>query len=157
MEKGILDDITFEDIENAFMQEHKEMNSDLNASLCLFGGKNTNKLCNCACNYYKTCTRRIDEVDDFEDEDSPIVERDESDNIFGGKIPSQVGTLRKLISLKDYELPFRVMRLGDSSRTYELQTIRNNAVYAEIFEGGKSVDYCRFSINEMQRFMIVEG
>ncbi|MGN0340582.1 MAG: hypothetical protein ACI4D0_08785 [Lachnospira sp.] len=99
----------------------------------------------------------IDEFDDdIQDEDISIIEDEGSDDIFGGKISTQFGTLRELISFKDYELPFRVMRLGDSSKIYELQTIRDNAVYAEIFEDGESIDYCRFSINETQKFMIVE-
>ena len=99
----------------------------------------------------------IDEFDDdFEDEEISIVDDEDSENIFGGKISSQVGTLRELISFKDFELPFRVMRFGDSSKIYQLQTMRDNAVYAEIFEDGESVDYCRFSINETQKFMIVE-
>lgn len=98
----------------------------------------------------------IIEDDVAEDDDILFVDDEDSDNIFGGKISAQIGTLRELILFKDYELPFRVMKLGDSSKVFELQTIRDNAVFAEIFEDGESVDYCRFSINETQKFIITE-
>ena len=104
------------------------------------------------------------EDDDFDEEDDEIVEIEDDDfeglvsvNAFGNKLSSPTGTLRELIALMDYDLPFKVIKLGDTSKLYELQTIRDNAVYAEIFEGGESVDYCRFSINESQKFMIMEG
>lgn len=61
MEKTIIDDFTFEDIERNCPEINNVENSSIGKKKCLFGGKdNTNRICDEKyCGYYQTCARRI--------------------------------------------------------------------------------------------------
>ena len=76
MGNSILDDLSFEELERAYLKANndfksthsknntqKEINIHEKKSIvnhkCLFGGKDANKICDEKCHYYITCTRRI--------------------------------------------------------------------------------------------------
>lgn len=65
-------------------------------------------------------------------------------------------TIREWLVKNEFELPITLIDLDDDDVTYVLQTIKDNCVYAEVFQSGKSSDYCRFNIDTKELFMIKE-
>lgn len=72
------------------------------------------------------------------------------------KQSSTICALKELLIKKEYKLPFRIKSMLDDNTYYELQTIKDGFVYAEIFRDGKSADYCRFNIYDTQKFIIMK-
>lgn len=60
MEKSILDDLTFEELENNYFEKECKDSSKVPEQKYLFSGKDANKICDERyCRYYETCARRI--------------------------------------------------------------------------------------------------
>lgn len=58
MESGIIDDLTFEELENAYVNESRSKIVQISVSKCRFGVKGVTKICDKNCKYYMTCSRR---------------------------------------------------------------------------------------------------
>lgn len=77
-----------------------------------------------------------------------------TDDRLTNKFTGMIGTLRELLKMQDFELPFRVKPICNEE-VYELQTIRGNFVYFEIFKNGRSVDFDRFEINDSKKYILL--
>lgn len=65
-------------------------------------------------------------------------------------------TIKEWLLDNNFELPLTLYKQEDENIEYVLQTIKDNCVYAEVIQGGKSTDYCRFNIDTKELFVIKE-
>jgi hypothetical protein len=67
-------------------------------------------------------------------------------------------TIKEWLIEYDFELPISLVDINeDENIYYVLRTIKANCVYAEMFQDGKSVDYCRFNIDSTKLYDVKGG